>query len=362
MSKDGQITIQFNWIFLLIVGGIILFFFIGLVSVQKKSSEGSVSAELLSQLSTYFTGAGVSIGTVTVYDVPRMHLEFTCDKFYVNEVADRDFRNKVLFTPHEIHGNKLITWTLDWSVPFRVMNLIYISSPQIRYVVFYGTSGNSLDLFKDFNKSFPPELNYHAYPVISSDNINDYAKILDYNNEKIHFVDLNSPINQDLVFQIAKEKFNMAEEDIVFTKVVPSNPGNPPQSMQATAKVEFYDMNKTGWSKQTFVNSSGTLFEDADAFDSVSLYGAVVSGDLEKYSCVLSKMFANLNRASKILKMRSQNISNGYLDQCRGVHFGAAELLSMLSNADIGTSLNGPIGELDELNRQARRYSCAPIY
>ena len=361
MSKEGQITIQFNWIFLLIVGGIILFFFIGLVSVQKKSSEGAVSAELLSQLSTYFTGAGVSIGTVTVYDVPRMHLEFTCDEFVVNDKARRSFSNKVLFTPDEIDDHKMITWTLDWSVPFRVMNLLYITSPQIRYIVFYdpllGSHENAF--FKDFNRSFPPELNYQAYPVMGND-VSDFAFLSDYGNEKIQFINMDSHMHNYLVYQISQEYFNMDNSDMSLVEIEPV--GN---FMDSGAKVKFHSLNSTDWHQDSALLDQGAgpqIVDYVNSFDDVSLYGAIISRDLEKFYCTLEKMYSNLNRMSSILMMRSQNISNSYYNQCRQVHKKAADALMSLSGVSNPATIKTTAGLLDEYNKEARRYSCAPIY
>ena len=74
--KKGVIEVQFNWIFVLIVGAIILAFFVSIVMKQKDLSSGRLGTKLATDLETITTGAEVSVGTAQLIKVPNSLIEF----------------------------------------------------------------------------------------------------------------------------------------------------------------------------------------------------------------------------------------------------------------------------------------------
>jgi len=60
IKKKGVIEVQFNWIFILIIGAIILFFFFSIVKTQKTVSEKKISTTVRRDIRAILTGAGVS--------------------------------------------------------------------------------------------------------------------------------------------------------------------------------------------------------------------------------------------------------------------------------------------------------------
>ena len=70
-SKKGVVEIQFNWMFVLIAGAIILALFIGIILRQKGISETTTNALILNNLDAVLSGSEVSVGTVNVVKMPE---------------------------------------------------------------------------------------------------------------------------------------------------------------------------------------------------------------------------------------------------------------------------------------------------
>ena len=54
MMKKGQVSFQLNWVFVIIIGVIILTFFISVVSKQKEVSDNKISASVAKSFETLF--------------------------------------------------------------------------------------------------------------------------------------------------------------------------------------------------------------------------------------------------------------------------------------------------------------------
>jgi len=66
-SKKGVVDIQFNWIFVLISGAILLIIFTGIIINQKDISQTSIDVLVLKNLNAVLAGSEVSTGTVNVF-------------------------------------------------------------------------------------------------------------------------------------------------------------------------------------------------------------------------------------------------------------------------------------------------------
>ena len=56
ITGKGQVEVQFNWIFVLIVGVIILSFFVAMAMSQKKSAEQGLNAIIMKRMQTALNG------------------------------------------------------------------------------------------------------------------------------------------------------------------------------------------------------------------------------------------------------------------------------------------------------------------
>ena len=78
-SKKAFIETQFNWIFIIIAGGIILLFFFAVVNKQKDVSDIKIAGTIKSDLRSILTGSKVSTGTASLIDVGRLEMDYDCD-------------------------------------------------------------------------------------------------------------------------------------------------------------------------------------------------------------------------------------------------------------------------------------------
>ena len=100
-QKRGAVEIQFNWIFILIIGALILTFFFAIAQKQKQLSERRLGADISSELDLLFTGQGVSSNTISVMNIPNVPIKVSCDDYTLFNVPRR-LGNTIIFSPQEI--------------------------------------------------------------------------------------------------------------------------------------------------------------------------------------------------------------------------------------------------------------------
>lgn len=167
MTRKGEESAPFHWIYVLVAGGVILLFFVGIVIRQKASSEKELSAVVLRKLDAIFAGASLSEQTVNVVDIPELELYFVCDETGSSEYrigkaqAKSDIPVQPFFAPSAVTTTRLVTWTIPLAMPFHVMNLLYVGSPAVTYVVLYERD----DIKKKIEKEMPKQFNFQYQPA-----------------------------------------------------------------------------------------------------------------------------------------------------------------------------------------------------
>ncbi|MBS3098270.1 hypothetical protein J4209_05740 [Candidatus Woesearchaeota archaeon] len=341
-GKKGFIEIQFNWIFILVVGTIILIFFIMLIAKQKDVSEERVNKKILTYIDGILTGTEVRKKVTNTVDIPNIELEFGCDSYTIAKSgAPKSFRARHIFAPNSVKGRKLIGWSYDWSIPYRVTNFLYLTTPQIRYMLI-----GSTDLAKEINSSIPEDINNEFYPSLPA--------LIDKNNNKVKFVFFNQNPSGDLsVFS------GMDDKDVTAIKIT-----------ESSNKLDFYEKEGNSWS-----SSLGISYY----FGEASLMGAIFSDYKDNngeaiYDCVMRKAFKKLNLITDIYKSRSESLYEYYNsmgDNCKTYHSSAktklgeiksfSNILSQGFPQDI-SSIKTKSEELFSLNDYAQLDSCTLIY
>ncbi|HII71286.1 TPA: hypothetical protein HA265_00860, partial [Candidatus Woesearchaeota archaeon] len=180
-SRRAQVESQFNWIFILIVGALILGFFAYIVIKQKTASEAKFAGTVTKQLNTILVGAKVSSGAEQEIPTPEVSIQFSCTDYFIGPASQR-LGNRIVFAPTFIKGNRLQTWTLDWNVPFKVTSFLYLTAPTIRYYII----GPSIEDEKtlQFYDSLPKKMNkqFRTLDEYSS------GDILYENDEYVRFI------------------------------------------------------------------------------------------------------------------------------------------------------------------------------
>lgn len=335
-NKRGVFGIQFNWIFVLVAGAIILLFFSTIITRQRGISEVSTSNLLIKNIEAILSGAEVSTGTLNKVNIPKTEIEFSCNRFRIGKVS-RQLEVMSIFTPSKIKTNQLITWTIDWSLPYRITNLLYLTSPEIRYV-FVGNSPFAKEIFG----SIPDEIKKVRY--------DDFSSIKNTNDDKIRLIYFDNYISEGSNIPLAFE--NLARDKISALNVK----GN-----EDRGEIEFFDV-----TNKRFINKKTSYY-----IRKPSLLGAIFSDDIEIFNCVMKNSFKKLNIVSQVYLEKTDQIKKYYSDigdACGTYHDQALSIINQIQSASIEfiqsniISLDSLAKTLESQNKQTQLFSCALIY
>ncbi len=164
ITGKGQVEVQFNWIFVLIVGVIILAFFVAMAMSQKKASEQSLSTTVMNRMETSLNGIQQGGDNRLILDLPsdEFHIDCTsgcqCGAFSESAISKvknlNELSDKSIFSPSLIKGSGsyAVVWSKEWEYPFKATTLIYMTSPEIKYYV------EDTELGKSIFDSLPPDV------------------------------------------------------------------------------------------------------------------------------------------------------------------------------------------------------------
>lgn len=332
-SKKAAIEVQFNWIFILIAGSVILLFFGTIIVKQRAASEQKIAAILLTDLESIMTGASVSEQAMNFYPIPNKEINFeSCDFYYIgkkqesNTKLKKDIKETIVFTPDLIKGTRLVTWTLPWDIPYRVTNFLYLTSPQVRYI-FYDT----ISLIDDVEKLLPPEkitVDDEEYNVMFRQKIRPSN---DLNNYKVKFVILGNtePSPTDLnIFS------NMEDEDVTAIKI---------DGTMELGTISFYKKLGSVWDSD---GSSPYLRKAA-------LVAAIFAEDREMYECAMQNAFNRMKVVTDVYVRRTGDMVRGTCPYTAPLqHLGAILTASNQFNpTNVGTiKLRGDSLKLQDRN------------
>ena len=329
-SKKGVFEIQFNWIFVLAVGALILLFFSVIVLRQKGISEISTSDLILKNLEAILSGAEVSRGTVNLVDIPKTEIEFECSRYRIGKIS-KQFEVMSIFAPRNLETTKLITWTLEWSLPYRFTNSLYVTSPETRYIIV----GNSNFARKVFN-SLPNETQKDIY--------NNANEIVDKDDDKVRVVFFGNNAQIPGVFS------SMPKGTVTALKI---------SGDESKGELNFFDF------ENSQLSNKGTSYY----IRLPALLGAIFADDIGTYECAMKNSFKKLNVITQVYNKKTNDMKAYYesrQDQCSQYHDDSQiSLILSASNAFSLPNINGidsASRNLEQQNNQAQLFSCALIY
>lgn len=296
MKNKGQVEVQFNWIFILIVGAIILSFFVVMAMKQKQASEASINVGFFVSFEKALSGISAVQGKTLLFEVPNMDLNYECTQgcdcaayagtSRARASASFSMRDKIIFSPNKLKGNNLLTISKDWSYPFRITNFLFITSPEVKYLIEDTPLGNSfydalpvqfLKVEQTEQRAFDKQL---FKPDKEIENITG--------NYKVKFV-FTEPIPDD--FMIPDEIINLPDKDVTAIEIERSA-GQP-------EKVIFYQKDPLAKTKFKEIGHS-YLFGEATQF------GAIFAEDLNSYACMMNKAFKKYEMIARVYAEKQQ--------------------------------------------------------
>ena len=328
-SKKGVIEIQFNWIFILVAGALILILFVVIVQRQGSVSNQSRDIDIRSKLGTILTGAKQSTDTTFVIDIPsKTEIDFGCNGYSVGGTSP--FQLGESFSPGKIKSvsNNIILGSSDWSLPYKIANFQYITSPDIRYVIVSGSIYQG-----KLGEILPQNL------TIS---IGDPSSVVDNNNYKIRYILISDKDGNgaDTLPAISDNSIKkMKDEDVTAIHITVSKEGSD-NPFDGYGEVEFY-------------TKSGSSFPSVpppaqfDYIKKESLVGAIISDNPESYNCVMDRAFRKFNLTTRLYLEKAEQLNTLYSSggafesQCNtpGTEYSnAVDLLNKMIASDVTNS------------------------
>ena len=336
-SKKGVIEIQFNWIFVLIAGFVIITIFTTIIVKQRDISEKSKNAMVINHLDAILSGSEVSTGTVNVVKLLETKIEFAPKGYSVGDVS-KQFNALNVFTPSVLEGTNIITMTLEWSVPYRATNFVYLTNNKIRYV-FVGDP--NINFNENIFDSIPEEINKEdfIYPEASS--------IRNKDDDAVRIIFFDNGVNED--DPIPALLNNMKEETITALKITGD---------ENTGTLKFFEVENGKF------KSAG----DSYYIKEETLLGAIFTDDIEIYNAVMENAFKKLNIVSevyedKVLDLKDETSLSrcGYNEDPIEKIIIASEEFEPSVTIDKDT-ITDSAKNLEEQNKNLLRKSCPLIY
>jgi hypothetical protein len=336
-KKRGQMQIQFNWIYIAIVGAIILAVFTNIAIGVKNQAENQLANDALNYFDEIFTSVQASENTENSITLPGLELEIDTFKdecyYYRIEGANIDPRSTEftpLFSPNLIK-KRILSYSLGWDIPFRVNYFLYLTSPEIVYV-----SVGSNDIFNEL----PEHLSL----------VEDDYSLINQNYYKVKFFSTTtSPESAVLDKSVSKLK-------------------------DGDVSALYIDQGKK---EITFFEKQGTSFVEVGVssyLDDPTLIAAIYSESYYGYECNMKKSVQRLHKFSTILSDRVELIKNSDLlplcEKSKSQYESAKGLLSELNDATKEYNVDKETfdkilsirDELDKINTEINKKSCPTIY
>ncbi len=303
MQKRGVLDLQFNWIFILIAGGVLLIFFVGIITSANKASDTQLSADVLQHLDTVLKNAvqASSTGSEAFRQIalPATSLILTCSGEYSSlrvgrEGLEQPLPEMVVFSPSTLEGDRLYTWTRNFDLPFRTQSFLYMATGDTLFV-FLGTNEQGYDPIRGLFDAFPQ--NYSArYLAGGAATVPDNLPIFE-GYDAVKFISINYDHPEAINLPGLKHA--------TYINIVPDG-----DTLAAYGTVEFY----------TYTGARMQPAGEAPYIGESLLYGALFSEDLESYNCNLDKAFARAERVATIIFNRVQRLDQEATPDCRPLY------------------------------------------
>ena len=192
MKNKAQMSSSFNYIFALVIGGIVFMFFVGFAYKFIDFSGSLSAAELVSSLNDEFAAFSAS-------DSAEKTLSFSQDlsfRVYEGKILS-DGQSKdidhIIFAPFEVKVEDILLATKSLEIPYRIGNVFYIADGKTVYILVYDASTE--DVVQELQSSYTSLPQNFPVEIVSTTQIaSDLNTLYELTNsyEKVRFVFFSS--------------------------------------------------------------------------------------------------------------------------------------------------------------------------
>lgn len=352
--RRGQLDVQFNWIFVLIAGAVILGLFFKVAYTQRQVSQDKAAIRLQHDFDAITSAALQSKDTIQAIPLSKMGLVFNCDATCACDMMfgrfALSFQDRSIFAPQSVQGTEARLWVLDWKVPFRVTNFLYVTNDLTKY---YIVGSASDPVVARLMAIIPDEVNIEAVGSMEA------ARNEGYDNAV--FVTLSAAVPSPQVVA----RFKGADIRVV---QVAENPG--------TAGIGTVTINRArkGKFKMEDAVKSGYAGDEL-------LLGAIFAQDGAAYKCNARTAFMRLLGVALVYTERATSLQASHVgDSCAPIYTQivepqgplaviARDARTIVDEEPAGAALQEKINTIKEagltlqrLNEQLLRQSCPTVY
>jgi len=370
LNKRG-FALQFNWLFVLIGGAIFIGFFFSLIMNQASQAEKGSAVDSTRELDTLLKVSSASGETqkVILFGAKDQKITFSCDEISEYLVEGSDTRSSynyyVIFSPTELKGRKLVTQTLIFEAPFRVMPFVYVTDTEIEYV-FVGEGGQISPLLNLIINEMPLNATKNFINPANAD-IPDYRKAIsaykDNNYERTVFIASNTSILNSLKLN----NFQRTPGKVFGIAVMPGQ-----ETIAEYGNLTFFHYNQTlGFES----DGESPFIRDGipPQMRQRMALGGVISHNKGVYECNLRKLLKRTELLSKLHKDRLVYYYDNSPAECQLYYWGdesadtyLEDIKSYVANGELTSSnfnnLFISINKLAVRNNLLLSQGCARIY
>jgi hypothetical protein len=338
-----MIEIQFNWIYVAVVGAVILLVVGSIIMNIQKNAKDKLEYGAINYFDNIFTSMQASENTEHSVVLPGMEIEIdtpereadveNCNYYRIkgSSMQGKSIEYVPIFSP-SIVQKKILSFALGWDSPFRANYFLFMTSPDIAYVI-VGEQGKLME-----------DLPNH----LTKKTVDDMSTFREQKYYGIKYILFNQEPGK-----VSSGVAKLKDSQVSAIKVMPT--------------AGIYDGGQI-----TFYKKKGSAFVEEKTMyyvDKATLFAAIYSQTAYSYGCNIMKAVKRVNKVSGILKTRAFVIKNsGLLPMCQTSDYDRA--YSLLDNLERGTAsgsfamnnLLGSIRELNTLNTEINKRSCPTIY
>ncbi len=132
------------------------------VAKQRKAFNAEIADSLLRDLGAITAGAATAKGTSQTVDIPDSDIKLACTDectctMSINGVEGQ-LKDNLVFGQDKLKGTKLILWAQDWSLPLRVTNFLFMTTPRVKYYVAGGSTPTDKAVLKALKERIPDNI------------------------------------------------------------------------------------------------------------------------------------------------------------------------------------------------------------
>jgi hypothetical protein len=351
-SKKAVIEVGFSWIFILIAGAVILGLFAYIGINQGNFFRTMFHSNLLTDLNSIFIGAMVSKDTAAIFNIPTTTLNFGCNSYSIEGIS-HPVEGRLVFGPNNIKTSRLITWSKPWSLGYRITNMLYITSPYVKYIIAFTPAQASFaqEIYDDLPSQLSKELVAISGP--------QRGQIKQENYEKVVVMVLGLT-EHDLLQTDVYDPSHFKKNEVTFLYLL--NHRYLTDTI-LTAKIMFKNTQQQQQSFNPFLPGPYTQ----DTYDISSVYGAFISGDQENWQCLMERAYSKAKDVSKIYWFKADILRNTHPSAICSIHYSDSIVRYQNMHSDLGPpveigSIPNHISWFNNLNIILERASCPLLY